>query len=207
MYLLLTGLFVVPGVTGCRSTENSETQSVDAVRQAYDRGEFAQAEEQATKIVETEPDNFDARKILALALAAQGKNDEAIEQYVYVVDRRPDEDATLYQVAMLERVVGKTEDAISHLEAAVQLKADSSYMDDLARTYMQVGRYQEAADLWGRVLEDDSLDEASRVELLKLQAKAYEDGRMYDEARAALDKALFLAPNDEDLKKRIEALK
>jgi len=204
--VLLFGLVAMPGICACTSAQSDTGLSAEDARQAYEEGDFAGATQRAEAIVSDDPGNLDARRVLALALAAQGDNEGAIEHYVYVLEKQPEDHVTLYQVAMLERVIGRTGDAIGHLEAAVALKSDPSYLDDLARTYMQVGRYEEAAKLWGRVLEDEDLDETSRVELLVLQADAYEDARMYDEARGALEKALFLDPNNEELKERIKAL-
>jgi len=80
------------------------------------------------------------------------------------------------------------------------IQADTTYLDELARTLMQTGDFETAAELWGQALEDESLPQENRVEILKLQADAYSNARNYEEARVALEKALALAPNDEAVK-------
>jgi len=190
---------------GSDNTTQSSPEVIDA-QAAYDTGDFDGAEAALAKAVAENPDDLEARKLLALALAAQGKNDEAIQQYAAVIEADPSDHTTLYRMAMLERLVGATQDSLTHLEAAVELDDNPSYKDELARTYMQVGRYAEAAELWGTLLEDETIDQEQRVLLLSLQAEAYSSARMYDEARDALEEAVFLAPNDEGLKARLDAL-
>jgi|GEM_PF-2950123 len=187
------------------SPEASSEEVLDA-QAAYDSGDFDGAEGALAQAVTDNPADLEARKLLALALAAQGKNAEAIEQYAAVVEADPEDHVTLYRMAMLERLTGETKNSLTHLEAAVELDDNPSYRDELARTYMQVGKYAEAAQLWGTLLEDETIGQEQRVLLLSLQAEAYSSARMYDEAREALEEAVFLAPNDEGLKARLEAL-
>lgn len=199
-------LFLVSAL-GCTPAEETADLSVENAREAYERADFLGAIEDLEAIVESDPDDLEARELLALSYAAVGENESAIEQYAYVIERDSTNHAALYRAAVLERIVGKTDDAIEHLEAAADLSSDPTYTDDLARTYMQVGRFEDAAAAWGRLLADDSLATEGRIEILRVQADAYQSAKDYDSAIAALEEAVQLAPNDEALKTRLEALR
>jgi len=169
-------------------------------------GDFSDAETALADVVATEPENTEARKSLALALSAQGKNEEAIEQYLAVLGTEPDDHVALYRLALLERLTGLPDDAVGHLEQAVALNPDDSYVDELARTYMQLGDYQKAADTWAPLIAEEDRAPESAVELLKLQAEALRLAGDIDGARGALEQALAIAPDNSDIKVRLEVL-
>lgn len=184
------------------SGSQSEPSTI-AAAEAYDSGDFASAEEALAGLVEADEGDLEARKALALALAAQGKNDEALEQYAAIIAADPKDHESLYQMAVLERLLGKTPDAITHFEAALAAKDDPVYADELARTYMQAGRYDDAIAQWQAVLEAGGLDEAGQAAIYAAMASAHEGARRYEDARAALEQALFLLPNDTALAARL----
>lgn len=195
-------------LVGCSALDAEEVSvSIESAQEAYDTADFAAAVDELTLLIANEPDNLAARELLALALAATGENDAAIEQYAYVIEKNPAAHESLYRAAVLERLVGSPEAAITHLEAAVELDGNPTYLDDLARTYMQVGRYEDAATAWGRLLSGDQLETEGRVEILRVQADAYQNAKDYDSAIASLEEAVALAPNDEALQARLDALK
>jgi tetratricopeptide (TPR) repeat protein len=213
---LALALLVSVLVAGCDTvtgkTETSTGSKVDvsadlqAGVDAYNEGDFSDAESALADVVATDPENTEARKSLALALSAQGKNDEAIEQYLAVLEIEPDDHVVLYRLALIERPTGLLDDAVGHLEKAVELNPDDSYVDELARTYMQLKEYQKAADTWGSLTAVESRAPESAVALLKLQAEALRLAGDIDGARTALTQALELAPEDADLKAQLEAL-
>lgn len=168
--------------------------------------EYAELEEELRTVLDKNPDDIDARRSLAAVLAAQGKYDEAIREYTQITSEDPSDDEAFYQLAILERQTGLTEDALKHLQAAVDISPEATYLDDLARTSMQVGRYEDAIAAWKRLLEDDGLEPQRRAEILSALASAYQDAKMYEEAKAALQEAVALMPEDEELKARLEAM-
>lgn len=197
------------GVFGARSDDGDSKEASSelvAAQAAYNQGDFAGAESALVALVSDDPDDLDARRALALAFAAQGKNDAAIEQYAAVVAADDTDHESFYRMAVIERLVGKTNAAITHFEAAVAVEPQSLYADELARTYMQVGRYTDAVGAWETVLESDGLDEAATAGVYAAIADAYAGARDYDGAREALESALALTPNDENLKARLESL-
>lgn len=204
--LVTAGLVVVLAVAGCASDEAAVVGDVEAARELYEQGDFGAATAELEAIVEADSGNLEARRVLALSYAAQGDNEGAIAQYIIVIEKDAEDHTSFYRVALLERLTGDSEGAVTHLEQAVEIQPDTTYLDELARTLMQTGDFEGAAALWGRALEDEALAQENRVEILKLQADAYSNARKYDEARAALEKALFLAPNDEVVKARLAEL-
>lgn len=192
--------------SGSQPTAAAMTADARAGIDAYNRGEFSDAETKLAAVVEESPDNLEARRTLALALAAQGKNGEAIDQYRKVIDANADDHVSLYRMALLERQEGSLEDAVEHLERAVELNRDDSYVDELARTYMQVEKYAEAAEAWGSLVEDEGRAPESAAQLLGLQADALQLAGDIEGARGALERALELAPDDAGLKAKLEGL-
>lgn len=197
---------VKPGTKKSATGSEDSSKSIDAAIQTYNEGDFAGAEKALTKIVKEHPGNLEARKALALALAAQGKNELAIKQYMAVIEADAKDHATLYRLALLERLTGDVESAAGHLKAAVELNPDDSYADELARTYVQLGKYKEATDIWGSLIAEKGRPNDSTVALLKLQAEAYSLAGDTKAARTALKHAASLAPGDVDIEARLKAL-
>jgi tetratricopeptide (TPR) repeat protein len=173
---------------------------------AYNEGDFAAAEQVLAQLVAKNPRDVEARKSLALALAAQGKNEAAIEQYSAILEIDGSDHVSLYRLALLERLAADAQSAVTHLERAVALNADDSYVDELARTYMQLGEYKRAADTWAPLIGTEGRTPESAVELLKLQAEALRLAGDAEGARGAVEQALDLAPDDSDLKALLESL-
>jgi tetratricopeptide (TPR) repeat protein len=197
------------GVFGERAqspADKAASSELVAAQSAYNSGDFAGAETALVRLVSENPDDLAARRALALAFAAQGKNDAAIEQYAAVVAADDTDHESFYRIAVIERLIGKTDAALAHFEAAVAIEPQSLYADELARTYMQVGRYADAIAAWEKALASDALDEAAKAGIYAAMADAYAGARDYDGARESLEKALALTPNDANLKARLESL-
>ncbi|MHB1341703.1 MAG: tetratricopeptide repeat protein [Coriobacteriia bacterium] len=180
--------------------------ALQSALEAYERGEYLAAESQLTNLIDDGADGLEARKALALALSAQGKNDQAIAQYEAVIASDEKDDDSLYRMAVLERLIGRTGDALTHLEAAADIERETLYLDELARTYLQVGRFDDAIQMWTMALQDDGLEDQRKAEMLGALADAYSNTRRYEDAKGALVEALALAPNDKALAVRLEAL-
>lgn len=196
---------IVWRLTSNRSGSPSDP-SLQAAEAAYKEGRYSDAEQTLDDVLAAKPGDLAAKKLLALTLAAQGKNEEAIAALAEVVKADPEDHEAFYRMAVLERLIGRTQDAIKHFEKAVGLKADPVYADELARTYMQVGRYADAIAQWKTVVEAGGLKEADGAQIYAAMASAYEGLRDYQSAIQALKKALALTPNDEGLKSRLAAL-
>jgi len=187
---------------GDEATENAEIEvpaeaSVD---------EYAEIEAELVALLEENPNDIDAHRLLASVLAKQGKYEDAIREYNRVIDARPEDADALYEVAILQRQSGLTDDALRSLETAVGITGDVKHLDEYARTCMQVGKFDEAIDAWKRVLESEDLTPEVRANTLGALSQAYQDAKLYDEAKAALQEAVALMPDDANLKARLEAM-
>ncbi len=186
--------------------EGVRDDSLAVAREAYAEARFADAEAAAQAVLARDATAIDARRLLAMSLAAQGKNEAAIDAFGAVVEAYPSDHESYYRMAVLERLIGRIDAAIEHFERALGIKEDPVYADELARTYAQVGRYADAIARWRVVLESTTLNEAQRAQTYAAMASAYEGLRDYERAREMLRKAVELAPNDESLKTRLEAI-
>lgn len=186
--------------------EQDSDADLTAALDSHRSGDYAEAEASLATLVAEDPEDLDARSALAEALAAQGKNQEALVQLEAVVSQDSHDHEALHEMAVLERLLGDSVAAVRHFEAAVEVAPEAAYLDDLALTYVQLGRYDEAVTVWKRLLEMDDFDEAGRARVYAAMATAYEGAREYDGARRALEQALALTPNDEILRARLEAM-
>jgi len=183
------------------------TATIVLAKKAYDAGNFGTSEESLSTVLREAPDNVDALRAMALAQAAQGKNEEAIAQYAKIVAALPNDHASWYRMALLERVVGDSANAKTHLEKALALVPDNAgYADELAQTEMSLGRYSAAAKIWGGLLKRDGLAREARKELLVLQGGAYQAAGEYARARKAFSSAVKLDPDDKDLRERVASI-
>jgi tetratricopeptide (TPR) repeat protein len=196
-------------LTACGSGDAVE-EAADAQRgrELYDAGEFDEAVTLLTDAVEDEPDDVDARKTLALALAAIGDLEGAIAQYEAVVERDSEDHQTLYRLGLLERQAGDSAAASDHLGQAAELhSSDPSYWDEYAKTLVQLGRYQEAAEAWGMVLEIDGITDETRKQMLVNQGEAYVSAKMLDQAETSYERAIEMDPSDQNLAERLAQIR
>ncbi len=194
---------------GLFSDEDGDDASEEASsgQVLYDEGDFDAAIEELLAVLEDDPEDMAARRTLGLAYAATGDLDGAIEQYMIVIETSPDDHVAHYRLALWERQAGDSESAATHLEVAIAIEdSDPSYLDELARTYMQLGREQQAAEAWGTLLETEGLDDEGRKLILVLRGEAYIAAGMHEEARASYEAAIEVDPSDGSLAERLEEL-
>lgn len=205
---LIALITVSAGASGCSPVQRRERGKAllaDA-KKDYETGRFAESEATLREVLEDSPEDVDALQTMALAQAAQGKNEDAIAQYRKVVELAPKDHASWYRMALLERIVGKPKDSAEHLQKALSQKpGDPSYTDELARTKMSLGEYEAAADLWGSLLTDATASKESKKELYVLQGQAYQSAKDFGNAKKAFVAALELDPNDKELQAKVES--
>jgi tetratricopeptide (TPR) repeat protein len=209
--VVLLAVSLSASLAGCEVFSGAEDGSTSGEaatgQELYDQGEFGAAIEELEATLDDDPADVDARRTLGLAYAATGNLEAAIEQYVIIIEQEPDDHVSHYRLALWERQVGDADMAATHLEAAVAIEdSDPSYLDELARTYMQLGREQRAAEAWGALLESEGLDDEGRKTILVLRAEAFIAAGMPGEARAAYEAAIEVDPSDASLVERLEAL-
>ena len=201
--------FVVLSTAGCDVLPNSGGEvsgDIATAEQLYDEGSFSESEDVLREVVQEDPEDAEARKDLARVLAAQGNIEGAIEEYHYVIQADPEDTEAYTEVALLERQIGLADEAASHLEVAAAGGTDPWLWDELARTYLQLGREGDAADAWARLLEAADLSDEERKSVLVMQAEAYLEADMAEHGSAAYEAALEVDPSDQNVRQRLAEL-
>ena len=88
--------------------------------------DFAGAERQCRKALELNPKNATAHSTLGVALARQGKLDEAIRHFTEAVRLNPGDTDAHYSLGQAMARKGKFDEAIRHFLAVVRLKPDNA---------------------------------------------------------------------------------
>lgn len=207
VFVVVVAAALVSGAVGCSlAGEKSQVEpsELGTATKAYNAGDFSGAEKSLAKALDESPTDRKALELMALVQAAQGKNKQAISQYGRMVEADPDDHASWYRMALLERVVGDSKKSETHLATALKLEpGNRGYADELARTKMGLGKYEEAAVLWGVLAESDEVNKEGQKELLVLQGQAYQSAKDYKNAKKAFRAALKLDPKDDALEERV----
>jgi tetratricopeptide (TPR) repeat protein len=154
-------------------------------------GEPAAAERDAREALQALPGRTDLRSVLALALDAQGRGDEAIAELRKLPADLPLPAAVALRLSAAESEAGEVDTALRRIERALQEVPDDPLLGRgrgllLARS----GRHQEAFTAFEAALALPQTDARLRAHLHYLCAEAlFELGRLA-EARRALDQAL-----------------
>lgn len=156
-------------------------------------------EADSTDITETEEGRraktdelfFDAIK------AKQHSDDEQAESLLkQFVAKRPEVGAAYYELAKLYGEQKKTEPAMASIKKALALEPQNKwYKESQASIYVAIGRYTDAAAIYGELAQADKQDEEYPV----LAAEFYERAGKSQEAINYLDMALQRNMGDEDL--------
>ena len=144
------------------------------------------------------PQNSSATTLLALLLARQDRGDEALA----LLRTAPSGDAMMPQVRDVQvRILRDlNRDNEAYRIAAAAASSPDADMGDFSRlgdVFQSMKRHSEAADAYGRAI---AYAEARKLDgqlwtLLLFRASALEDAHRWPEARAALQQALTLAPD------------
>jgi tetratricopeptide (TPR) repeat protein len=143
------------------------------------------------------PQNSSATTLLALLLAGQDRGDEALALLRTV----PSGDALMPQVRDVQvRILREQKkDAEAYRIAAAAASSSDADMGDFSRlgdTLQSMKCYNEAADAYGRAIASAQAQKLNGQlwPLLLLRASALEEANRWPEARASLQQALTLAP-------------
>ena len=149
--LLLTGLLVLPALTGCGPAARGHFEKGNAL---YEEMKFEEAAEEYERALELEPDNVDVMTNLGVTYYRLGRLDEAIEVYTKAIAVAP-EDADIRSNLAAAYVQkqgpgGGTDQlslALEHYQKAIELApalAEAHY--GAGTVYALLGRIEEAID-------------------------------------------------------------
>ena len=158
---------------------------------AVNAGEPAAAERDARTALKASPGRTDFRSVLARALDAQGRSDEAVAELRKLPADLTVPVAVALRVATAEAADGEIDTALRRIERALErAPEDPQLVRGRGLLLAQSGRHQEALVAFEAALALAQADAGLRAHLHYLRAEAlFELGRSA-EARRALDQAL-----------------
>jgi tetratricopeptide (TPR) repeat protein len=89
-------------------------------------GNLPEAERRYRQIFVTDPANFPARHLLAVLLAQEGRNEEALAMFAAALALNPNAAATLFNQGNLLETMGRSQDALVSFDKALSLKPDAA---------------------------------------------------------------------------------
>lgn len=156
-------------------------------RQLYKMGRFAEAAEHAQLMLTGDPDNRDAREMLAAVALEQGNLDEALAQSRRAGRANP---AFRRDLGRALAESGRTAEALEVLQESGGPGTDPATLNTLALTLTDAGRHAEAAEALGQVLAAHPENARAR-ELLGMVSLRMGQPQ---QARAHLERALSIDP-------------
>lgn len=107
----------------------------------YEEGNPIGATEVLLPLLKRNPDNREARLLLAEAYIAQNKPDDARKQVDYVLQKDPDDSHAQYTMGLVHDAAGNSQKAAEHYGRAMQLEPDSEvYAVSYETATRQTGR-------------------------------------------------------------------
>jgi tetratricopeptide (TPR) repeat protein len=166
-------------------------------------GDNARATQHLRAAVAARPDDLEARRGLAVALAESGDLGAAEEQYRELVARHPEDAAAHLSLGNLVARKGALEEAVGWFRAAVALAPDFDQAHfNLASALLQLGHADQAVIAYDRVLALDPNDGEAAVERALALAQAGREG----EASIALHDQLARSPANARARTALAAL-
>ena len=108
------------------------------------------------EIISHDPDHAQSLNYLGYMLADRGEQlDYARDLIGRAVDLSPDNAAFLDSFGWVYYRMGEYEEALKHLQRAVELDIDPVIFDHLGDTFHALGRVDQAKEWWQRALEQE----------------------------------------------------
>ncbi len=145
------------------------------------------------QMVRDEPDNLDARLLLAVAYAELDKFDAARREIGIALQKAPDDVELVQAKGLIEERADKYSDALAAFEKTVALAPQQvEGRLDVARMLTRLGRDKEADQIYQTLLDENAENAAGLLAL----ATAFTDLGRFDEAESAYARTLALDPNN-----------
>jgi uncharacterized protein (TIGR02466 family) len=171
---------------------SSPTPTRDAITELLDQGRFGAAESALRALLETDPGDSRALRLLGTVCHVGGRGEEARSLLQRALDLEPDHTSTLLNLGSVHLAAGNTTDATACFTRVVELDAGSAdgYFN-LGLAAQQAGEPEQAMRAYSRALElDDSLLDAAA----NLAVVHFQQGRL-EESLAASRRVLARQPD------------
>ena len=149
------------------------------------------AEEQLRKIVDIDPGDMAARANLGDFLAATRKTAPAEDAYRAIVQRAPQSPLGYLKLSRLYRTQNKPKETLAQLEEGYrQNQVSAELLTELVQTQIQQKKHGAAVAVCAKRIADNARD----IFAYNLLGWVYTDMKNYQEAEAALKKAIEMQP-------------
>ncbi|MFZ2146193.1 MAG: tetratricopeptide repeat protein [Sedimentisphaerales bacterium] len=155
--------------------------------------DFAGAERQCRKALELNPKNATVHSTLGVALARQGKLDEAIRYFTEAVHLNPNDIDAHYSLGQAMARQGKSDEAIRHFSAVLRLKPDNAQAHGYLGSILFAGGMLSEAAV--HLSEAVRLDPNYADAHYNISQVMFRQGK-FDEAISHLSRVLQLKPDD-----------
>ena len=155
------------------------------------QGELAEAQRLCLGILESSPDHFDAKHLLAIVRHQQGHATEAIDLLAAALARKPAAASALSNYALMLYEAGRHEDALASIERALAIRPD--FADALCHrgaVLVALERHEAALASYDKALAIFP----GNPEALNRRGAALSALERHAEALASYDKALAIVP-------------
>ena len=127
----------------------------------------------------------------ALALHRKGRTKDAEALCRRLISRNAQHHKAICALAIVLFESGRSEESIRHLQRAISIEPDPSYLANLGEIYRRLGQLDLAAESFGRILEIDPNFPEARLNL----AVTLADAGVYEPALQLLEEATRFGPD------------
>lgn len=217
IYLAIAGaaiivvLIVIWAAKGRPSIVLKPATNADTKKQAvslFNKGNFQKAIPKLKVYVDEHPSDAGARTVLAQSYWLNGKNKQALDQYLEIIKIKPDDADTLYRLGILYGLLKQNDKSIGSLEKAVKVNPRLAvFQAELAKAYARTGKYDQAVNHWQKALELTPESNATyRAGVLAEIGNDYVLKGDNAKAREAYTQGLTIEPGNAYLKSQLQKL-
>ncbi|MBI5577860.1 MAG: tetratricopeptide repeat protein [Deltaproteobacteria bacterium] len=167
-------------------------ETLQALSRVYGlKKDMTAAEEQLRRIVDMDAGDMAARANLGDFLAASGKTAQAEAAYRTIVQHAPQSPLGYLKLSRLYRMQNKPRETLAQLEEGYrQNQVSAELLTELVQTYIQQKKHGAGVAVCTKRIEDNPRD----IFAYNLLGWVYTDMKNYQEAEAALKKAVEMQP-------------
>ena len=151
------------------------------------KGDLKRASESLEKAVALDPTNSQYNLALARCYSYTGQNDGAKDILLRQIESNPDDASLMVEIADIMSHSGQIEKAIVYYKRALVLNPDDSAVSEsLGYCYLELGKWDLAANIFCTLLDNDKSENGSKY--LRILATCYMNAKEYGWACTYYDK-------------------
>ncbi|MBQ6516170.1 tetratricopeptide repeat protein [bacterium] len=142
------------------------------------------------QILQQDPENFPARRSLAMLLLDEGFDKEAKQNLLYLIQYNTTDDELYFNLGIVYEKEGDFESAKEAYINAISISPEGDYFYNYGLVCIELKEYQEAIGAFAKVIENDGNDSNSyfNIGLCYFKLKEYDTAVQYFNKTLELDK-------------------